>query len=62
MADDRNNPGPEDGRRVNVNQRDEVRYWTNALGCTEKELREAVAAVGVMVAAVRAYLERRRKG
>jgi Protein of unknown function (DUF3606) len=31
---------------VDMEDRDSVRYFTRALGCSEPELREAVAAVG----------------
>jgi len=36
-----------------------VRHFTRALGCNERELREAVAAVGPKVAQVRSCFRRR---
>jgi hypothetical protein len=56
MADDLNNRGPQDRARINVNEQHELDYWTEALGCTEQQLRDAVAAVGVGSESVREYL------
>jgi hypothetical protein len=56
MSDNPNERGPADSSRINVNQDHEVRYWTKALKCTERQLRDAVAAVGVMADDVRARL------
>jgi hypothetical protein len=56
MADDLNNRGAQDRARINLNEPHEVEYWTEALGCTEQQLRDAVAAVGVSAEAVRDYL------
>lgn len=61
MPDDPNYRGPKDGARINVNQPHEVAYWTNALGCTAQELRDAVDAVGVMADDVRRYLSNKKK-
>jgi hypothetical protein len=36
-----------------------VRYWCNALGCTQSALRSAVRAVGNDAAAVRALLKKK---
>ncbi|WP_082360406.1 DUF3606 domain-containing protein [Paracidovorax avenae] len=58
MADDLKNRGPQDRTRINVNEPWEVTYWTKELGCSESDLRQAVKAVGVMVSAVRAELQR----
>lgn len=56
MADSLTNRGPQDRSRINVNQSHEVRYWTQELRCTEAQLRNAVARVGVSVDRVRDYL------
>lgn len=56
MADDRTNRGPEDRLRINVHEQHEVRYWTQALGVTEEQLKAAVKEVGVMADAVRRHL------
>ena len=56
MADDMNSRGPPDALRINVNEDQELRYWTKALNVSEAEIRAAVAAAGVMANDVRAYL------
>jgi hypothetical protein len=42
--------------RIGITSENEIRYWTKALNCSEKELHEAIAIVGPMVLAVRKYL------
>lgn len=56
MADDRNNRGPADAMRIDVNEEYELRYWTETLDVSEDKLRTAVSAVGVMVQDVRVHL------
>jgi len=56
MADDLKDRGPQDRSRINVNEAHELRYWTQALGVTEAQLREAVQAVGASATAVRKHL------
>ena len=56
MSDSTQDRGPQDRSRVNVNQPHEVRYWTQEFNCTEQQLRDAVARVGVMANAVRTSL------
>ena len=58
MTDDLNNRGGQDRSRVNVNEPHELRYWTQALGVTEQQLREAVTAVGVSADKVREHLRK----
>lgn len=58
MADDLSNRGPQDRARINVRETHELDYWTEALGCTEDQLRAAVSAVGVSSEKVREYLRR----
>ena len=48
MADDTTNRSSQDRKRINVNEPHEVRYWTQALGVSEAELRDSVKRVGVM--------------
>jgi hypothetical protein len=52
-----------DGWRINVNERWEIDYWTEQLGVTPEELRQAVKEVGVMADDVRRHfgIEPRRK-
>jgi hypothetical protein len=56
MPDNLGNTGAADDSRVNVNQAHEVRYWTSKWGITEAVLKQAVAAVGVMVKDVEKWL------
>jgi hypothetical protein len=60
MSDNLNYRGPKDRTRVNVHEAWEVRYWCGEFNCTEATLRRAVAAVGVMVTDVRAYIAKHR--
>lgn len=45
--------------RINVDDEHEVRYWMVKFGVTEKKLRDAVRANGVVVTQVQHYLFRR---
>ena len=56
MADDKKQTGSPDRDRINMNEDYEVQYWTQALGVTREQLREAVDAVGPTADAVRRYL------
>jgi hypothetical protein len=56
MADNKKERGPGDRARINVNQEHELRYWTQALGVAEPELRRAVGKVGPMADDVRREL------
>ena len=51
---------PLDPGRIDIIDREELAYWSKALGCTEPELAQAVTQVGEHVAAVRDYLASRR--
>jgi Protein of unknown function (DUF3606) len=46
MAKRPNKESAPDVSRISMNEADEVRYWTEALGCSEDELAAAVARVG----------------
>ena len=59
MSDDKDNPGPHDRARFNVDEDYEVAYWTKALDCTAEELKAAVKVVGVSADAVRAHLKKK---
>ena len=52
MADNPGIRGQQDRSRINVNQEHEVRYWSEKLGITPDELKQAVEAVGPMADAV----------
>jgi hypothetical protein len=45
MAYDRSNDGFEKQPLISLRE-DDVRFWSNALGCSEDDLREAVDAAG----------------
>ncbi|MDQ2769905.1 MAG: DUF3606 domain-containing protein [Bacteroidota bacterium] len=49
---------PADLTRINPKSTTEVNYWCQTLNCTETRLRNAVLAVGTLVADVRSYLNR----
>ena len=57
MSDNLNNRGPQDGKRISLEEDWEVKYWTEALACSVMELKEAVEAVGHSAEKVRQYLE-----
>jgi len=57
MSDDLDRTQPEDPNKINVNQSWEVSYWTKKFGVTEIKLKQAVAAVGVMVVDVEKWLK-----
>lgn len=59
MADDRSNRGPQDRSRINLEEDYEVRYWTEQLGVTEEQLREAVRTEGSSADAIRERLKNR---
>jgi hypothetical protein len=46
MADNFKNGRATDRSRVSMNEEQEIRYWTEYLGCTRGELAAAVARVG----------------
>ncbi len=58
MSDDLSKRGPQDRSRINVNEPHELRYWTQELGISEAELRDAVKAVGPSATAVREHLRK----
>jgi len=49
MADDLKQTGNADDQRINVDQDHELTYWSQKLGVTRDQLREAVAKAGPMV-------------
>jgi Protein of unknown function (DUF3606) len=49
---------PEDPTKINIHETWEVNYWTDKFGISAGELIAAVRAVGVSVAAVKAYLNK----
>jgi len=60
MSDDKSNRGFPDRDRIDMNDPDEVRNWTQSLGVTKEELQRAVEAVGTTAGKVYDYLGRNR--
>jgi len=58
MPDDTAQRSHQDQLMININEPHEVRYWTQRLGCSEQQLREAVAKAGAMAKDVRMVLGR----
>jgi hypothetical protein len=56
MSDDKGNRGNPDRSRIDMNDPDEVRNWTQSLGVSKEELQRAVAAVGPVANTVREHL------
>ena len=57
MADDKRHVGAPDRDRISLSEDYEIRDWTEALGVSEAQLREAVDAVGNSADKVRDYLK-----
>ncbi len=51
-----------DRKLISLQQDYELRYWTEALGVSKKELIDAVQAVGHSADKVRQYLQSRKGG
>ncbi len=56
MPDDKTKRHPHDGKRIDINDANEVRNWCKILCVTEVRLKTAVKAVGNSATAVRKYL------
>jgi hypothetical protein len=52
-------PNPRHAEHIDLDNREHVRSWTRAFGCNERQLREAVLAVGTRAELVRAQFRRR---
>jgi hypothetical protein len=60
MTDSPNKRGRQDRAKISVIEAHEVRAWCAKLGCTQRELHEAVDAVGHSAGKVEALLAARR--
>ena len=60
MVEDSTHFEPLDRGRVDLTDPNETAYWCREFGCTEEELREAIARVGQHTGAVREELHRKR--
>jgi hypothetical protein len=58
MSDNLKNRGAQDRKLVSLTQDWEVKYWTEALGCSVMQLKDAVAAVGHSVEKIKAYIKK----
>jgi len=58
MPDDKTKKHPHDGKRIDVNDPQEVRNWCKIYNCTEADLKAAVKAVGTSSEKVRGHLGR----
>ena len=56
MPDDKDIRHPHDGKRIDINDPDEVRNWCRIFNVSEETLKAAVQAVGTSSTAVREYL------
>ena len=57
--DNKNQKGPQDSSRVNVNESYELQYWTERFNVSTDELKKAVAEVGTSVAALEEHFKNR---
>lgn len=57
MSDNTNIRGGIDRKLISLSQPHEVRYWTETLGVSEDELRQAIEKVGNSTEAVRKTLQ-----
>jgi hypothetical protein len=58
MADDKSNRGSPDNKRIDIHDPNEIRHWTQSLGVTEQQLKDAVAKVGTSAEKVRESLHK----
>jgi hypothetical protein len=56
MSDDLSKKRPQDASKVNIHESWEVKYWCDKWNVTEKQLIDAVKAVGVLVTNVAKHL------
>ncbi len=61
MSDEVQRSRVPDRSRVNLNEPSEVSYWRRQCGCTEQQLRQAIAAVGDSADKVRQYFKRKSR-
>lgn len=59
MSDDKSKRGSPDRDRIDMNDPDEVRNWTQSLGVSKEELQRAVQAAGNQADKVREFLRGR---
>jgi hypothetical protein len=57
MSENPSRRTPADPDQVTVDQPSDVNYWRKKFGCTEPQLRQAIATVGASAAKVRQFLK-----
>lgn len=57
MPDNKKIRQPEDNKRIDIHDPEEVRNWCKALGCEKDDLLKAVDAVGTSAEKVREWLQ-----
>jgi len=57
MSDNKHITHPTDAQRIDIHDPQEIRNWCLSLGCSETQLKNAVAAVGTWADDVRAHLK-----
>ncbi|MES2704657.1 MAG: DUF3606 domain-containing protein [Bacteroidota bacterium] len=62
MSDNKDQRGPQDRARINVNEQYELQYWSEKFGVSAEQLRAAVEKVGVSASAVETELGSSRRG
>jgi hypothetical protein len=58
MTEEARKRPPQDASRINIEEKWEVRWWCEKLGCNEMRLKNAVRAVGPSTEAVRKYMDK----
>jgi hypothetical protein len=58
MGDDKSQRGAPDRRMIDIDDENELRYWSEVLGVTADRLRATVAKVGPIAAKVREELRK----
>ncbi len=58
MSDDKSQRGAADRRMIDIDDENELRYWSEVLGITADRLRATVAKVGPIAAKVREELRK----
>lgn len=56
MPDDKTIRHPHDGKRIDINDPQEIRSWCSIFGVSEATLKKAVSVVGTSSTEVRKYL------
>lgn len=58
MANDKAKTGTVERTKINVNESEDLAYWTDKFGVTAIRIKDAVAAVGTSATKVEQYLKK----